>query len=229
MELENESILFTHPHTLPPSPTNSIMSVTSNAELFSDTLWEEVFAEAGVAHRDPRNLLGNVHVFMQTTESGQNWLLSGAGYDESSTQKIVDVLANWLREAPAVKRRKVESACLAPSSVGDPMVWFPSSKIRMVVDSIANHRHSSTRTPLQPIHGVPITLLVEEFGQFQDELNSTDSHSFLLLALKLMLEMSKIYADEGKRTQALYVCLKDTFSLSSINDKEYKTDLSPNN
>ena len=71
------------------------------------------------------------------------------------------------------------------------MSWFPGS--RLDVRSITNRR-SSTRVSVSVIHGVPVTLLVKEFGEFQDLLDGTDSHLFIPLVLRLMLE---IYSDDS--------------------------------
>lgn len=75
----------------------------------------------------PKAELTPVCTFMDLHERSQKLLLSAAGFDEFSIQKILHVLASWLSEAPAVKCRKVEETCSAPSTLGaisSPVIDF---------------------------------------------------------------------------------------------------------
>ena len=197
-------------------------------EIFSHLTWDDILEKADVRDRSCSvNLDDKIETIVQINLRIKKLIFASCGFDNDDTQRIINILDELVINAPLVKRRKIEE-CPAPSSMGNPSQWKPGSSADKigVIKCIQNHRSHSSRISPMKVHGVPVTLLVKEFGGFVDLLQSESYTKFIPLAVKLMQNMNMIFTDEEERVKSLRAILNEEFDIQKITKhKSFSTDL----
>ena len=130
-------------------PIYLIMASSSSSIDFSWVTWENVLEKTElVLDQTKCSLLKTyfpeVHVFFHLTEMIQLFNLKECfKFTEDEARQILEACDSVQVDAPEVKRRKVESDCPTPSTVGDPKFWKSPS---CVVSAVSHHRHCASST-----------------------------------------------------------------------------------